>query len=93
MDCSPPGFSVHGIFQTKEYWGEKPFPSSGDLPNPEIEPGSPALQVNSLPPEPPGKQIAIDVDIDGDMDKKSQSPPQPLTLSQFKNTSTSLQVT
>ena len=32
-----------------------PFPSPGDLPYPEIEPGSPALQADSLPFEPPGK--------------------------------------
>ena len=31
------------------------FPSPGDLPNPGIEPGSPALQADSLPAEPPGK--------------------------------------
>ena len=31
------------------------FPSPGDLPNPGIEPRSPALQADSLPPEPPGK--------------------------------------
>ena len=31
-----------------------PFPSPGDLPHPEIEPGSPALQADSLPSEPPG---------------------------------------
>ena len=32
-----------------------PIPSPGDVPNPGIEPRSPALQVNSLPSEPPGK--------------------------------------
>ena len=32
-----------------------PFPSPGNLPHPGIEPGSPALQANSLPSEPPGK--------------------------------------
>ena len=32
-----------------------PFPSPGDLPNPGIEPGSPALQADSLPTELPGK--------------------------------------
>ena len=32
-----------------------PFPSPGDLPNPGIEPTSPALQVDSLPSEAPGK--------------------------------------
>ena len=34
------------------------FLSSGDLPNPEIEPGSPALQAYSLPSEPPGSPLA-----------------------------------
>ena len=34
-----------------------PCPSPGDLPNPEIEPGSPALQADSLLTEPPGKPI------------------------------------
>ena len=54
MDCSPPSSSVHGILQTKILeW--KPFLSSGDLPNPRIKPGSPALQTDSLPSEPPGK--------------------------------------
>ena len=36
MDCSLPGFSVHGIFQ--EYWSGLPFPPPGDFPNPGIEP-------------------------------------------------------
>ena len=34
-----------------------PFPSPGDLPNPGIEPGSPALQTGALPSEPLGKPI------------------------------------
>ena len=42
-------------FSRPEYWSGKPFPSPGDLPNPGIEPRSPALQVDSLPPEPQGK--------------------------------------
>ena len=33
----------------------KPFPSPGDLPNPGIEPRSPALQADYLPAEPQGK--------------------------------------
>ena len=37
------------------YWSQLPFPSPEDLPNPGIEHGSPALQVDSLPFEPPGK--------------------------------------
>ena len=32
-----------------------PFPSPGDLPDPEIKPRSPALQADALPSEPPGK--------------------------------------
>ena len=54
MDCSLPGSSVHGISQ-QEYWSGLPFPSPGDLPNPGIEPGSPALQVDSFITESPGK--------------------------------------
>ena len=45
--CSPPGSSVHRIFQAR-YWSGLPFPSPGDLPNPGIEPRSPALQADSL---------------------------------------------
>ena len=39
----------------QECWSGLPFPSSGDLPNPGIEPGSPVLQADSLPTELPGK--------------------------------------
>ena len=39
-------------FFRQEYWSELPFPSPGDLPNPGVELGSPALQANSLPSEP-----------------------------------------
>ncbi len=42
-------------FPRQEYWSGLPFPSPGDLPNPGIEPGSPALQADALPSEPPGK--------------------------------------
>ena len=34
-------------FSRQEYWSGLPFPSSGDLPDPGIEPGSPELQVDS----------------------------------------------
>ena len=44
MNCSLPGSSVHGILQASIlYHGGLPFPSPGDLPNPRIELGSPAL--------------------------------------------------
>ena len=42
-------------FSRQEYWSGLPFPSLGDLPNPGMEPGSPALQVDSLLCETPGK--------------------------------------
>ena len=42
-------------FSRPEYWSGYPFPSPGDLPNPVIEPSSPALQADSLPAEPQGK--------------------------------------
>ena len=42
-------------FSKQEYWIGLPFPSPGDLPDPGIEPGSPALQVDALPYEPPRK--------------------------------------
>ena len=40
-------------FSRQEYWNGLPFPSPGDLPDPEIEPRSPALQADALPSEPP----------------------------------------
>ena len=48
-------------FSRQEYWSEFPFPSSGDLPNPGLEPGSPALQVDSLPTELLGKPKVLKV--------------------------------
>ena len=42
-------------FSRQEYWSGMPFPSPEDLPNPGIEPGSPALQTDALPSEPLGK--------------------------------------
>ena len=54
MDCSPPGSSVHGILPAKILeWVA--IPSPGDLPNPGIDPRSPALQADTLQAEPGGK--------------------------------------
>ena len=50
MDHSPPGSSVHWLLEAK-YWSGLPYPPAEDLPNPGIEPTSPAtptLQVHSL---------------------------------------------
>ena len=46
-------------FSRQEYWSGLPFPSPGDLPNPGIQPGSPSLQADALPSEPPGKQEVL----------------------------------
>ena len=51
MDYIPPGSSVHG-FSSQEYWSGLSFPFPGDLADPRVEPGSPALQADSLPTEP-----------------------------------------
>ena len=40
-------------FSRQEYWSGLPFLSPGDLPDPGIEPRSPALKANALPFEPP----------------------------------------
>jgi len=42
-------------FSRQEYWSGYPLPSPRNLPNPGIKLGSPALQGDSLPFEPPGK--------------------------------------
>ena len=42
-------------FSRQEYWSGLPFSSPGALPNPGIEPGSPAFQADALPSQPPGK--------------------------------------
>ena len=54
--CYPMGYTVHEIFQARILeWVA--FPFSGDLPNPGIEPRSPALLVDSLSAEPQGKPL------------------------------------
>ena len=46
-------------FSRQEYWSGLPFPSPGDLPDPGIEPRSPALDADALTSEPPGKPKII----------------------------------
>ena len=48
-------------FPRQEYWSGLPFPPPGDLPNPGIKPGSPALQADCLPSEPPGKYVYVNI--------------------------------
>ena len=72
MDGSPPGSSVHGIFQARILeWVAIPFSRGSSRPR--IKPQSPALQEDSLPSEPLGAQqftIAVqikDKELDGKM--------------------------
>ena len=65
MDYSPPGSSVHGILQERILeWMAMSFP--GDLLNPGIEPGSLALQADSLLSEPLGNPIITYNEIQSD---------------------------
>ena len=56
-------------FPREEYWSGLPFPSPGDIPDQGIEPGSPALQADSLPSELSGKPLE---------DYKTDSCPHPV---------------
>jgi len=46
-------------FPKQEHWSGLPFPSPGDLPDPGIEPASPALAGRFFTTEPPGKPNGI----------------------------------
>ena len=48
-----------GRASAESYWSGLPFASPGDLPNLGIEPGSLALQADSLLSEPPGKPYSL----------------------------------
>ena len=54
MDCSPPGSSVNGVSRQEHYNGLPCLPP-GDLPNPGIKLRPPALEMDSISPELPGK--------------------------------------
>ena len=65
MDCSPPGSSVPGISR-QEYWNGWPFPASGALPNPGVEPASlafPTLAGEFFMPVPPGKSYFMETHL------------------------------
>ena len=54
-------------FSRQEYWSGLPFPSPGDLPNPGIEPRSPALHADSLPTKSILKEISPGISLEGMM--------------------------
>ena len=49
-------------FSSQDYWSRLPFSSPGDFPDPGIEPGSPALQADSLLSKPSGKLLDVIAD-------------------------------
>ena len=55
MDCVAYQAPLSIELSRQEYWSELPFFSPGDLPDPGIKPGSPVLQANYWPCEPPDK--------------------------------------
>ena len=59
MDCSPP-VPLSMEFSRQEHWSGLPCPPPGDLPDPEMEPGSPALQADSLLSEKLSEDPAFD---------------------------------
>ena len=50
-------------FSRQEYWSGLPFPSPGNLPDSEIEPGFPVLETDASTSEPPGKPLPKNSDI------------------------------
>ena len=72
MDCSPQA-PLSMEFSRQEYWNGLPFPFPEDLPNPGIEPRSPALQVDSLLFEPKGGQAGCGPSLS----ELSHEPPNP----------------
>ena len=64
-------------FSRQEHWSGLPFPSPGDLLDPEMELGSLALQEDSLPTEPPGKpqQIMLQMNSVTPVPKKEDLAP------------------
>ena len=74
-------------FSRQQYWNGLPFPSPGDIPNPSIEPGPPALQADSLPSEPQGENwvlknwclwiVVLEKTLESPLDSKEIKPVSP----------------
>ena len=85
MDCSPPGSSVHGIFQARILeWAAIFQPSPGDPPDPGIELRSPTLQAESLLSEPPGQPRRTVGDISVNCGASSQKMETSMTVTLHK---------
>ena len=57
LHCKQILYPLSHLGSPEEYWSGMPCPAPGDLPDPGIKPGSPALQTDSLASKPPGKPI------------------------------------
>ena len=68
-------------FPRQEYWSGLPFPSPRDHPDPGIEPGSPALQADSLLSEPPGNFILQEILNKLKLKKMEQQKPITISIS------------
>ena len=53
-------FTIWDTREAQEHWSGSLSLLQGEVPDPGIEPGSPELQVDSLPAEPPGKPLKLD---------------------------------
>ena len=62
MDCGLQAPLSMG-FSRQEYWSGLPFPSPEELPNPGIEPWSPASQAVSLPFELQGSPVCLNLNV------------------------------
>ena len=71
-------------FPKQEYWSRLPFPSPGALPNPEIEPTSPALADGFFTTEPPGMPDVGFKDIETKVQRQESDWPKVLH-SQYSN--------
>ena len=70
-------------FSRQEYWSGLPFSSPADLPNPGIEPRSPALQTDALPSEPLGKLVMALNEIKTNI-QKQETKDEPQTKGSYK---------
>ena len=61
-------------FSRQEYWSGVPFSSPGELPDPGVEPGSPTLQADALPSEPPDFKGSIIQSLKNKTNKNPDSP-------------------